>query len=291
MAFTYSFRLMSLPLRRPPLETGAVRDPARSKEISDETALVFAKDHPGPGADVVVLIPAFNEEDAVADVVKSVPDTICGLSVETVVVDDGSRDNTTAEAEGAGALVCRLPINLGQGTAFRLGYRVSRERGARFICTADADGQFDPQELPALVGPILAGQADFVNGSRKLGMTHNTDPVRNLGVVVFANLLSVLTGTKITDPANGLRAMRSEVTAKVQLKQTQYQTSEMLINVIAHGFTVKEVPATMYKRAAGESKKGGNLIYGLRFARVVLTTWWKLRPVAKQNLPAHQGLW
>jgi glycosyltransferase involved in cell wall biosynthesis len=277
--------------RRQPAETGAVRDPARSKEIADETAVTFAKEHPGPGAEVVVLIPAFNEEEAVADVVKTVPETICGLSVETIVIDDGSRDETTARAEAAGAIVCRLPINLGQGTAFRLGYRVARERGAKIICTADADGQFDPQELPALVGPIVAGQADFVNGSRRLGMTHNTDPVRNLGVVVFATLLSVLTGVKITDPANGLRAMRSEVTSTVQLKQTQYQTSEMLINVIAHGFKVKEVPATMYKRAAGESKKGGNLIYGARFARVVLTTWWALRPVAKRNLPARQGLW
>jgi glycosyltransferase involved in cell wall biosynthesis len=282
---------MGISLRRPPLQTGAVRDPARSKEISDETAISFANEHPGPGADVVVLIPAFNEEEAVSDVVKSVPHTICGLSVETIVVDDGSSDATKAQAEGAGAIVCRLPINLGQGTAFRLGYRVSRERGAKIICTADADGQFDPQELPALVGPIVAGEADFVNGSRVLGTTHNTDPVRNLGVFVFAHLLSTLTGAKITDPANGLRAMRSEVTAKVQLKQTQYQTSEMLINVIANGFKVKEVPATMYKRQAGETKKGRNLIYGLRFARVVVTTWWNLRPVAKQNLPARQGLW
>jgi glycosyltransferase involved in cell wall biosynthesis len=273
------------------VETGAVRDPARSKEIADEAAAAFAAAHPAPGAEIAVVIPALNEEDAVADVVKMVPETICGLSVETILVDDGSRDETQVRAEAAGALVCRLPINLGQGTAFRTGYRVARERGARIICTADADGQFDPQELPALVAPILAGEADFVNGSRRLGMTHTTDPVRRLGVVVFATLMSALTGQKITDPANGLRAMRSEVTATVQLKQTQYQTSEMLINVIAHGFKVREVPATMYKRAAGESKKGGNLIYGARFARVLLTTWWNLRPVAKRNLPPRQGLW
>lgn len=268
-----------------------MRDPARSKEISDETAVAFLKEHPGPGADVVVVIPGFNEEEAVADVVKTVPPTICGLPVETILVDDGSRDATAEQARSAGALVCRLPINLGQGAAFRLGYRVARERGAKIICTADADGQFDPQELPALVGPILAGEADFVNGSRRLGLTHNTDPVRNLGVVVFATLMSVLTGTKITDPSNGLRAFRSEVTSTVKLKQTQYQTSEMLINTIAYGFKVKEVPATMYKRAAGESKKGGNLIYGARFARVLISTWWALRPVAKQHLPAGQGLW
>jgi glycosyltransferase involved in cell wall biosynthesis len=282
---------MSSPQTPPANATGAIRDPARSKEISEETAVQFLKDHPAPGADVVVLIPAFNEEEAVADVVKTVPKTICGLDVETIVVDDGSRDATTEQAEGAGALVCRLPINLGQGAAFRLGYRVARDRGTKIICTADADGQFDPQELPALVGPILAGEADFVNGSRRLGMTHNTDPVRNLGVVVFATLLSTLTGVKITDPANGLRAFKSEVTAKVQLKQTQYQTSEMLINTIAYGFKVKEVPATMYQRAAGESKKGKNWIYGARFARVVIDTWWRMRPVAKQNLPARQGLW
>jgi glycosyltransferase involved in cell wall biosynthesis len=282
---------MSAPQTQPATVFGAIRDPARSKEISDETAVKFLKDHPAPGKDIVVLIPAFNEEEAVADVVRTVPTTICGLDVETIVVDDGSSDKTTEQAESAGALVCQLPINLGQGAAFRLGYRVARERGAQIICTADADGQFDPQELPALVGPILAGEADFVNGSRRLGLTHNTDPVRNLGVLVFSTLLSTLTGTKITDPANGLRAFRSEITAKVQLKQTQYQTSEMLINTIAFGYKVKEVPATMYKRAAGESKKGKNFFYGARFGRVVLGTWWRMRPIAKQNLPARQGLW
>ncbi len=282
---------MTFPLRRAPLDTGAIRDPARSEEIANEAVATFLAEHPGKGADVVLVIPALNEEDAVADVVRSVPETICGLSVETLVMDDGSRDATEAEAKGAGALVCRFPINLGQGTAFRTGYRVARERGAAIIATADADGQFDPQELPALVGPILAGDADFVNGSRRLGTTHTTDPVRKVGVVLFARVLSILTGTRITDPANGLRAMRAEVTAKVQLRQTQYQTSEMLINVIANGFVVKEVPATMYQRAAGETKKGRNLIYGARFARVILTTWWRLRPVARANLAARRGLW
>lgn len=282
---------MTFSLRRPPLDTGAIRDPARSKEIADEAVAAFHAAHPGDGAELVLVIPALNEEDAVADVVRSVPETICGLSVETLVMDDGSTDETRPRAEAAGALVCSFSINLGQGTAFRTGYRVARERGARIIATADADGQFDPQELPALVGPILAGDADFVNGSRRLGTTHTTDPVRRLGVVLFANVLSILTGTRITDPANGLRAMKAEVTAAVDLRQTQYQTSEMLINVIAHGFKVKEVPATMYQRAAGETKKGRNLVYGARFARVILKTWWRLRPVARTNLPARRGLW
>jgi glycosyltransferase involved in cell wall biosynthesis len=187
--------------------------------------------------------------------------------------------------------VCRVPINIGQGSAFRLGYRVARLRGARFIATADADGQFDPRELPALVAPLLADEADFVNGSRRLGHTYTTDPVRRLGVIVFGTLLSVLTGEKITDPANGLRAMKVEVPEVVRLRQTQYQTSELLIGTIANGFRVKEVPATMYKRAAGETKKGGNLIYGARFARVILTTWWQMRPTARLRRTAGGGLW
>ena len=117
-----------------------------------------------------------------------------------------------------------------------------------------------------------------------------TDP-RQLGLVFFAWLVSTLTGVAITDPANGLRAMRAEVTEKVPLRQPQYQTSELLIGAIARGFVVKEVPATVYRRAAGDTKKGGNLIYGLHFAKVVVTTWWAQRPVARRHLPAGQGLW
>jgi glycosyltransferase involved in cell wall biosynthesis len=277
----------------PPLQTtGATRDPERSQEIADEAAAAFLERHPpGQGAPIVVVIPALNEVDAVADVIKTVPETICGLATETLLVDDGSQDGTSAAAEAAGALVCRVPINIGQGSAFRLGYRVARQRGARYIATADADGQFDPRELPALIAPLIADEADFVNGSRRLGHTYTTDPVRRLGVVVFGTLISTLTGTKITDPANGLRAMKAEVTEVVRLRQTQYQTSEMLIGAVANGFRVIEVPATMYQRAAGESKKGGNLIYGLRFARVIVTTWWAMRPTARLRLPSGRGLW
>jgi len=282
---------MELPTRRRSQPTGAIREVARSKEIAEESIAAFLREHPAPAAGLSLVIPALNEEGGVAAVVRNVPATICGLSVETILVDDGSSDNTEAEAKGAGALVCRFPINLGQGVALRTGYRLAAERGARIIATADADGQFDPRELPALVEPILAGRADFVNGSRRLGRSYSADRARALGVVVFGGLVSVLTGTRITDPANGLRAFRSEIPGRIQLRQTQYQTSELLINAIAHGFKVEEVAATMYARSAGTTKKGGNLIYGARFARVILTTWWRLRPVARASLPARQGLW
>src|SRR6202011_4527581 len=95
---------------------------------------------------------------------------------EVIVVVDGSTDATTAEAPSAGALVCDVPVNRGQGTVFKLGYWLARARGAQVIATIDADGQYEPLELSALVEPILSDRADFVNGSRRLGTELTTDP-------------------------------------------------------------------------------------------------------------------
>jgi glycosyltransferase involved in cell wall biosynthesis len=251
----------------------------------------FLRAHPGTGSPVVVIIPALNEEDSVADVVATVPDQLCGLAVDVLVIDDGSSDDTAPRAAAAGALVASLSTNTGQGNAFKLGYRLATERGAAYIATADADGQFDPAELARLIELLLAGEADLVTGSRRLGQAHTKDSVRAVGVVVFGRLISVLTGVPITDPANGLRAMRAEVAASLDLEQPQYQSSELLIRAIAQGYRVKEVPVTMFRRTAGTSRKGGNFVYGMRFTRVVLTTWWKVRATAKKNLPARQGLW
>jgi len=277
---------------RTPAQAGATRDIARSAEIADATAATFLSEYADrPPAAIVVVIPALNEASSVASVIDAVPSEICGLRAEALLVDDGSTDATSELARRAGAMVCRLPVNLGQGVAFRLGYRLARERGAQFIATADADGQFDPGELPALIRPLKDGEADFVNGSRRLGRTYTTDPVRRLGVVVFGTIISTLTGVRITDPANGLRAFRADITSVVPLRQTQYQTSELLICTVAHGYRVKEVPVTMYQRKAGQTKKGRNFIYGCRFARVVLTTWWAQRATARRLLPPHQGLW
>jgi glycosyltransferase involved in cell wall biosynthesis len=226
---------------------------------------------------LVVVIAAYNEQDAVGAVVRGVPRQVCGLDTDVIVVDDGSTDQTASEARAAGALVCDIPVNRGQGAAFRLGYRLAAEHGAEYIATLDGDGQFDPAQLDRVVGPLLDDHADLVNGSRRLGETYNTDRFRNLGVVVFGAVITVLTRHRITDPANGLRAMRVAVPLTVPLEQPQYQTSELLIGAILHGFRVVEVPATMYQRQAGSTKKGPNLAYGLRFGRVIARTWWRDR--------------
>jgi hypothetical protein len=226
---------------------------------------------------VAIVIAAFNEAGVIGRVIEALPATICGLKTAVVVVSDGSKDKTAEEARTQGALVCDVPVNRGQGAALRLGYRLAREGGADYIVTTDADGQYNPAEMERVLAPVAAGKADFVTGSRKLGSQETNDLVRRLGTWVFAVTISVLTRQRITDSSFGLRAMRAEVTGAVRLEQPQYQSSELLIAVLAHGFRVVEVPATIHKRKVGESKKGHNAIYGLKFASVVVGTWWRER--------------
>jgi len=238
---------------------------------------------------VAIVIAAYNEAGAIGPVIQALPAEVCGLAAAAIVVADGCADDTAAEAAAAGALVCDVPVNRGQGAALRLGYRLAREGGAGYIVTTDADGQYNPAEMDTVLAPVVAGEADFVTGSRRLGSQETKDMIRRTGVRFFAGTISMLTGQKISDTTFGLRAMRAEVSGAIQLSQPQYQASELLIGVITHGYKVAEVPATIHRRRVGESKKGqnplyqlhipgvNNLFYGLRFARVAYGTWWRER--------------
>lgn len=245
--------------------------------VDEQTLADLERDHPGLRLPpVVIVIAAYNEAAGLPRVLGTLPHKVCGLAAEVVVVDDGSSDGTAEAARAAGrGLVAACPVNRGQGRALRLGYRIAREHGAAYVVTTDADGQYSPDEIAAVLAPVVEGRADFVTGSRVLGRLENHDRVRQAGTYVFAGLASLLLGTRITDTSFGLRAMRVEVTDAVTLDQPQYQASELLVGVFAHGFRYAEVPGTMRVRSAGASKKGGNLAYGTRYARVMLGTWWR----------------
>jgi glycosyltransferase involved in cell wall biosynthesis len=264
-----------------------------SDEAVDDAAIAaFAASYGTQAAElspVAIVIAAYNEAGAIGPVIEALPAKVCGLATVTVVVTDGCKDSTAPEARAAGALVCEVPVNRGQGAALRLGYRLAREGGATYIVTTDADGQYNPAEIENVLAPVVSGEADFVTGSRRLGSQETKDAVRSAGVRFFAFTLSLLTGQRISDTTFGLRAMRAQVTGAVSLEQPQYQASELLIGVITHGYKVAEVPATIHRRRVGESKKGqnplyhlhipgvNNLFYGIRFARVIYGTWWRER--------------
>jgi glycosyltransferase involved in cell wall biosynthesis len=252
----------------------------------DAAAAFLAAHPPAAGAPLAIVIPAYNEEGTVAEVVAEIPGEAAGLVAEVIVVVDGSSDATAQRATDAGALVCDVPANRGQGAVLKLGYWLARARGAQIIATIDADGQYEPEELGRVIQPILDGEADFVSGSRRLGAELTTDRIRHLGVLVFGAIFSLLTRHRITDPACGLRAMRAEVTAAVTLEQPQYQASELMISAALNGYRLGEVPTTMRDRAdhAGHTKKDGNFRYGVRFARAALHTWRRDRRAARTRL-------
>ena len=237
---------------------------------------------------LVIVIAAYNEAANIGIVLDEVPLQIADVRVSLLVIDDGSTDDTAQVAERHGALVCRLRANRGHGVALRLGYRIAREAGAQYIATLDGDGQWDPAELPAMVRLLESGDADFVIGSRQLGQTENTEALlRNTGVRFFARVVSWLTHTQLTDTSSGLRLMRAGLTGTVTQTQPQYQTSELLIGALLQGYRVAEVPTVMRRRLSGTSRKGHNVAYGLRYARVIADTYRRERRAAHRMPPAR----
>ncbi|HTJ66049.1 MAG TPA: glycosyltransferase family 2 protein [Actinospica sp.] len=230
---------------------------------------------------VVVLIAAYNEAESIGAVIDRLPTECHGMHVDALVVVDGATDATAEEAIVHGAYTCVAPRNRGQGAALRLGYTIAYEAGAQYIVTTDADGQYDSGEMPRLLTPIVNDEADFTTGSRILGQDDSGNRVRQAGCRFFAALVSLLMRQHVTDTSFGLRAMRAHVPVSVTLRQPQYQSSELLIGIMAHGYRVHEVPMTIAKRDAGRTKKGNALVYGSRYARVVLGTWWRERRSVK----------
>ena len=125
-----------------------------------------------------------------AAVIKQIPAMIEGHHVVPVVVSDGSTDGTAAVAREAGAYVAELPIRRGGGLALRVGYDVALRLGAELVVTLDSDGQHLPEEIPIMIAPILAEEADYVNGSRLLGSFERESLVRHLGVHVFSRIIT-----------------------------------------------------------------------------------------------------
>jgi glycosyltransferase involved in cell wall biosynthesis len=234
----------------------------------------FARDNPDPtGAPITVVLPAYNEGDNIGSVLAQMPSEAYGLAVDAIVVVDGSTDHTEAVVRELNVPVATHVINRGGGAALRAGYDLAVARGAEVIVTLDADGQHLPAEIPVLVNPILDGEADLVNGSRVLGHHEKDSRIRSAGVVFFSGLVSLLTWTKITDCSNAFRAIRADEVGKLDLRQQQFHTTELLIEALKKGLRVLEVPITIQRRTSGTSKKPSTLPYGWGFTKAIITTW------------------
>ncbi|MEU6480943.1 glycosyltransferase family 2 protein [Streptomyces sp. NPDC047017] len=204
------------------------------------------------GKRVLIIMPAWNEADGVADVIKEVHTTLPGVDV--LVVDDGSADDTATVARGAGATVMKLPYNLGVGGAMRAGYKYAYDRGYDVAIQVDADGQHDPRNVPELLAR-LDGDADLVMGARFAGTgEYEARGPRRWAMLVLAFWLSRMARTRLTDVTSGFRACgRDLIDVFAHWYPVEYlgDTVESTITVIRAGYRVEQVPVAMRPRTTG----------------------------------------
>lgn len=209
--------------------------------------------------DLLVIVPAYNEEGRVGDVVADVRGALPGVDV--LVVDDGSIDATAAEAAQAGAQVLSLAVNSGYGTALQTGYKFGVRAGYAKIGQIDADGQHEACYLVAMLQMLEQQNADLIVGSRFLApdSQYKAPVVRALGIRVFARLASLLTHSQISDPTSGFQIMRLRVARLFcsDVYPTDYPDADVLILLHRTGYRVCEVPVQM-RPSSGKSMHSGH---------------------------------
>jgi hypothetical protein len=253
-----------------------VRETRRSiAELTRTLSVEQAAETDGGSQTVHVIIPAYNEVATIAEVVASLPETVCGLEVVPVVVSDGSGDGTAERAQAATdrSVVVEHHLNQGQGGALQTGFRIAERDGATVVVTMDGDGQHPETELVSLVRPIVDNEADFVVGSRHVGEDRSDNGVvRRSGIRFFTWLINALTKSSITDCTNGYRAIRGSALADLTLTEERFSAPELLIEARKNDLRVKEIPVTIRERGAGETKKP-QVGYAIGLTRTILVTW------------------
>ncbi|MEM1536991.1 MAG: glycosyltransferase family 2 protein [Candidatus Bathyarchaeia archaeon] len=204
---------------------------------------------------VSIVIPVFNEEPTVGNVIERVKAAIerMNLPYEILVIDDCSTDNSLEVSKSKKVKVYQLERHMGKGYALRLGFK---EAKGEIIVTLDSDGSHKPEELPMMLEPILRDEADLVVGSRFLSRENVfSNKLNKIGVQLFNLLIRILTGKATTDSQSGYRAFKSAVLEKIQLKSKGYEIeSEMLVKALKSGFKSKEVSISFEQRTYGKSK-------------------------------------
>ncbi|GAA2623810.1 glycosyltransferase family 2 protein [Actinomadura fulvescens] len=207
-------------------------------------------------ATTLVVVPALNEEHAIAGVLKEL--AVACPDADVLVIDDGSSDGTAAQAAALGVPVVRLPFNLGVGGAMRAGYRYALRQGYQAVVQVDADGQHDASYIPRLVAEL--DTADLVIGARFAGegeYSAGRGP-RRWAMSLLAGVLSRLAGTRLTDTTSGFRAAGPRA---IQLFAEHYpaeylgDTVESMVIAVRSGYRVRQVPVAMRPRAAGQASQ------------------------------------
>ena len=248
-------------------------DPTDARAPLDSSGLVL-----------LVALPALDEERTVAEVIRAIPRDLPGISrVDVLVVDYGSRDRTGAEAEAAGATVLRHETPQGVGAAFGTALRHAIDIAADMMVSIDADGQFDPADIPLLVEPVQSGRADFASASRfsDPSLIPEMPFMKRWGNAVVARLVSQLTGQTFYDVSCGMRCYNRRAALSLNPIGRFTYTQEVFLNLAFKRLRIVEVPVTVRgEREFGESRVASNLWrYALNTSGIIFRCYRDYRPM------------
>lgn len=203
---------------------------------------------------VLVIIPAYNEEDSLVHVIDNVRANVPFADI--VVVNDGSVDQTASIARMKGVILLDLPYNLGIGGAVQTGYKFAAEQGYDVVIRVDGDGQHPAEEILKLLEALRTGQTDLVIGSRFVSRWSNYSLpfVRLMGIKILSVVVSFLSRQRITDPTSGFRAVdRDAIRFLARTYPRDYPEPEVIVLLYKEGYSITEVPVKMNQRIGGIS--------------------------------------
>lgn len=223
---------------------------------------------------VLVIVPAYNEQDCIVETVRRIKET----GYDYVVVNDGSKDDTLKLCRENGINVLDLPQNLGIGGAVQAGHKYAQHYGYDIDVQVDGDGQHDPSYIPQLVKMIEDG-ADLAIGSRFVQETDGFQStwLRRVGITWLSGLLKLLTGKIVTDPTSGFRASgRRAIELFCENYPMDYPEPESIALALENGLSLSETPVNMLERQGGSSSIGGfsSVYYMIKVTLAIILVVW-----------------
>ena len=231
---------------------------------------------------LLVYIPALNEEENIACVIEQIPASISGIDiVNCLVVDDGSTDRTAEVSRQSGAQVVSHGHNQGVGMAFQSAVQFAWDHEYDILVGIDADGQFDPAEIPDIIQPLLQNQADMVIGSRfTQGRPQYMPPIKYRGNKMVASLVSSISDQKFQDVSCGFRAYNREALLRLNVFEKFTYTHESILSLVYQGMRVTEMPISIRYYPERKSRVAGSISnYASKTSRIILRVLLDYRPL------------
>ena len=231
---------------------------------------------------LAIYMPALNEEEGIGEVIKSLPKKIEGIEeIKVLVVDDGSKDDTAKIAKESGADVVSHNVNKGVGSAFQSAVTYALEKEIDILVSIDADRQFNSEQIPHIIKPILKNEADMVTGNRfGSGIPENMPKSKYWGNKQMSRLISLISGQKFRDVSCGFRAYNREALMRLNLFGSFTYTQETILDMVYKGLRVVEFPVDVKYFKGRKSRVAGNILkYAINTSSIILKTLRDYKPM------------